>query len=121
MLKNAQGPNQDILKIAMRQLNKSYNNGIVGMTPAEARGLASSQQQVLLIYTEAVGSGKSTREIQDLLSPERVQKIAETNRPTLEENTMEIEKQIRKKNSGDVLNLDIEVEDNGGDILGLGI
>ena len=121
MLKNVQGPNQDILKIAMRQLNKSYNNGIVGMTPAEARGLASSQQQVLLIYTEAVGSGKSTREIQELLSPERVQKIAETNRPTLEENTMEIEKQIRKKDSGDVLNLDIEVEDNGGDILGLGI
>lgn len=121
MLKNVQGPNQDILKIAMRQLNKSYNNGIVGMTPAEARGLASSQQQVLLIYTEAVGSGKSTREIQELLSPERVQKIAETNRPTLEENTMEIEKQIRKKDSGDVLNLDIEAEDNGGDILGLGI
>ena len=123
MLKLAQTPNQQILKNALQQVTKSYSNGIVGTTPAEARGMANSKLQVMNIYNDAIANGKSTQEIQDLLAPEKVQRITEINRPTLEENTQEIQKQITKKNSGDVLNLDIEIEeeDNGGDILGLGI
>ena len=99
MLKLAQTPNQQILKNALQQVTKSYSNGIVGTTPAEARGMANSKLQVMNIYNDAVAKGKSTQEIQDLLAPEKVQQIAEYNRPTLEENTQEIQKQITKTTS----------------------
>ena len=123
LLKVSQTPNQNILKNAIAQLKKSYNNGVLGTTPAEARGLSESILQVSNMYQEAVSKGKSTQEIQDLLSPENIQKIAETNRPTLDENVKEIQKQVTKKNDGNVLNIDIDVEqdDKNGDILGLGI
>ena len=123
LLKVSQTPKQNILKNAIAQLKKSYNNGVLGTTPAEARGLSESILQVSNMYQEAVSKGKSTQEIQDLLSPENIQKIAETNRPTLDENVKEIQKQVTKKNDGNVLNIDIDVEqdDKNGDILGLGI
>lgn len=124
MLKVSQTPNQNILKNAIAQLKKSYNNGVLGTTPAEARGLSESILQVTNMYQDAVGKGKTTQEIQDILSPENIQKVAENNRPTLDENVEEIRKQVNKKKNGNVLGLDIEEqeeESNDGDILRLGI
>lgn len=87
----------NILKIAIKQVNKSYNNGVFGMNPAEAAGLANSEREVMNLFTEAVNSGKSTQDIENILSPEKIQEIAEKNRPTLDENVEEVKKQLKRK------------------------
>ncbi len=87
-LEQKQKPSFEIFKRANTQVQKVFDKGLMGMmSPAESAAMTYTLREISTLYQQALASGMSEREIEDILSPEKVNEIALKWQPGIKENT----------------------------------
>lgn len=86
-LKQRQEPSFAVYQQAVKQVEKSFDKGLLGMmTPAESMAMTYILRELDGMYQAALRRNLSEEELADLFSPEKVTSVALKYQPSLEEN-----------------------------------